>query len=254
MKIAIFDSGAGGLTVLNRALQELNDQEIVYFADSDHVPYGEKDPSLVKKYIIDAVNFLAKQKIDALVIACNTATSLSIRQLRTGGHLHFPIFGMEPALKLAVDELKANDKKILLTGTKITIASNKVKKLIKRFSKTANIDTLALGELVNFVENENFDKKLINQYLSEKIKNPQDYDAVVLGCTHFSFFTKEFQEFFAKKTLIVDGNLGTITHLKNQLNLKANPKLKDNRVEFYFSKKTNQAQEDKYRRLLARLN
>src|SRR5947208_158274 len=99
--IAIFDSGIGGLTVLHQALKKLPTENFIYYADSKHVPYGEKSKEEVLEYVLDAAAFLVNKKIKALVLACNTATSIAAKELRNG--YDFPVIGMEPAVKPAVE-------------------------------------------------------------------------------------------------------------------------------------------------------
>src|SRR5258708_7668489 len=99
LPIAIFDSGIGGLTVLQRALQELPNEKFIYYADTEHVPYGIKPKEEVKKYVLQAAAFLNDVGIKALLVACNTATSIAVQELRT--IYSFPVLGMEPAVKPA---------------------------------------------------------------------------------------------------------------------------------------------------------
>lgn len=259
MTIAIFDSGAGGLTVLKTFLNLGCSNHFIYFADYDHLPYGEKSAAAVSQYVLDSVDFLAKQKIDALVIACNTATSLAIGELRNQQRFNFPIFGMEPAVKLAVDTLKKQKKEgtaeILITATNITAKSQQLSALKQRFSQQANFSTVVLGKLVKFVENNNFNQQTIDQYLRKKIDQNKKFDAIVLGCTHFSFFKENFQNLFPN-SLIFDGNLGTVKHVikKINLNCSATPiNQKKVKIEFFFSQKQNSQLEEKYQSLLAKL-
>lgn len=257
MTIAFFDSGAGGLSVLNTALNFFpKTTKFIYYADTDHVPYGEQDPELVKNYISEGVKFLLKKNASALIVACNTATSLAIKELRQQQLAACPIFGMEPAIKLAVNSLLNPRAKVLVTGTKITIHSPNVKQLINDWQDHAQFDLLALGELVNLVEAENSDPQIVQNYLTQQIPHPESYQAVVLGCTHFSFFIPALKEFFGPQTIIVDGNLGTIKHVVKQLNLntaQTPEKIPQPKIDFYFSGRQDATQEAKYRRLLARL-
>ncbi len=257
MTIAIFDSGAGGLTVLKTFLKLNCQANFIYFADTNHVPYGEKSPALVAQYVVDSVSFLAQKKIDALVIACNTATSLAIDELRNQSRFNFPIFGMEPAVKLAVDSLKnKTPAKILITASAITANSQQLSQLKERFAKQAQFDTCVLSELVTFVENNQFAEKKIYNYLEKSLGQNKNFNAVVLGCTHFSFFKKYFEKFFGPKTLIVDGNLGTTQHVAEKLKLKQWTKNqeKNNKISFYFSKKNNPQLEKKYQDFLKKLD
>ena len=97
MKIGIFDSGIGGLSVLHHAMKQMPDAEFIYYADEEHVPYGEKTVEQIKGYIEEILDFLIGKGVDAIVIACNTATSVATKEFRAGYPV--PIVGMEPAVK-----------------------------------------------------------------------------------------------------------------------------------------------------------
>lgn len=109
VRIGFFDSGIGGMTVLHQALQLLPNDDYIFYADTLHVPYGEKTKEEVRKYIFDAVDFMANQGIKALVIACNTATSIAVDDLRQ--KYDFPILGIEPAVKPAVQSCEKKEKR-----------------------------------------------------------------------------------------------------------------------------------------------
>ena len=100
MKIGIYDSGIGGLSVLHQARKMLPDAEFLYYADEKHVPYGEKTREEIKGYVEEILNFLIDHGVDAVVIACNTATSVAKKEFRNT--FSVPIVGMEPAVKKAV--------------------------------------------------------------------------------------------------------------------------------------------------------
>ena len=99
MKIGIFDSGMGGLSVLHRALRMIPEADFLYYADEEHVPYGEKTREQVRGYIDEIIAFMIKKQVDAIVIACNTATSVATKEYRS--QFPLPIVGMEPAVKKA---------------------------------------------------------------------------------------------------------------------------------------------------------
>lgn len=114
MQIAFFDSGIGGLTVLHQARRKMPQENFLYYADTDHVPYGRKTKVEIRRYVQEAVDFIAQQDVKALVVACNTATSVAIQAC--GARYSFPIFGMEPAVKPAVNDTSCT-KRILVTAT-----------------------------------------------------------------------------------------------------------------------------------------
>ena len=95
MKIGIFDSGLGGLSVLHHALKVLPDAHFIYYADEEHVPYGEKSKEQIQGYVKEIIEFLIGKGVDAIVIACNTATSVATKEFRET--FSVPIIGMEPA-------------------------------------------------------------------------------------------------------------------------------------------------------------
>lgn len=244
MRIGIFDSGIGGITVLQEALRVLPHEEFIYYADSENAPYGPKPKEIVKEYIDDVVNFLKGKDIDALVIACNTATSIAVKELRE--RYDFPIIGMEPAVKYALDIEK--NKRILVTATELTLKEDKYHKLISKHDERARVDSLALPKLVEFAENNNFDKGAIMTYL-EEVLAPYDfslYGAIVLGCTHFPYFKSYIREIVPEHMKIVDGNNGTIKHLKNILSSgQASFNQEGGSVAFYYA-----GEEDKDKQIL----
>lgn len=230
MKIGIFDSGIGGLSVLHHATKMLKKAKFIYYADTKHVPYGEKNAAQIKLFLEKIMNFFAKQNVDAVVIACNTASSLANKEFRD--KFNFPIIAMEPAVKKAAEIYP--DKKILVAATNITINGEKLANLLSLIDKK-DIDLIALGELVKFAENTNFDDPKIKEYLQSKI-DLNKYDVLVLGCTHFNYFKKIFLQ-IAPNIKFIDGNKGTINQLIRKLNLDTNSinLQSQNSIEYYFS-------------------
>ena len=188
---------------------------IVYYADDANVPYGNKSKEEIRCCVFEAVDFLAGMDIKALVVACNTATSVAIQDIRQ--KYGFPIIGMEPAVKPAVKSV--DGKRVLVFATPLTLREPKFIGLLSQVDINNAVDYLPLQELVTFAEAYQFDRVVIMSYLKERLK---DYDlnrygAVVLGCTHFPFFKDHIREVFPEGTVIVDGNRGTVKNLKNML-------------------------------------
>ncbi|HOE57616.1 MAG TPA: glutamate racemase, partial [Bacillota bacterium] len=154
MSIGVFDSGIGGLTVLKEAIRQLPHENYLYYADTRHVPYGTKPKDEVKGYIYNAAEFFAGQGVEALVIACNTATSIAINDLRE--RYGFPIIGMEPAVKPAVE--KADDRRVLVLATPITVKEKKLHDLVERLDSEQTVDLHALPGLVEYAEKFIFDE------------------------------------------------------------------------------------------------
>jgi glutamate racemase len=232
MKIGFFDSGIGGLTVLGQALKILPFANYIYYADIEHIPYGEKTKSEVRQYVQKAMDYMAEIKVDAVVIACNTATSVANVKLRK--NYSFPIIGMEPAVKPAVAYCKERGKKVLVLATNLTLQEEKFHQLVHKLDATEMVDTIALGGLVKFAEQFEFDTLDVNQYLQNEFAPLEllDYGAIVLGCTHFPLFHKVLQQSFTKETAFFDGSIGTINHLADILKQKGTAPSIDDKIKF----------------------
>ncbi|MDD5457726.1 MAG: glutamate racemase [Candidatus Margulisbacteria bacterium] len=248
-RIAFFDSGIGGLTVLKEALKILPREDYIYYADTEHVPYGTKTKSDIKKYILEAVEFIAGQKVKALVVACNTATSIAINALRQ--NYSFPIIGMEPAVKPAVEH-NGNNKRILVLATPVTLKEEKFQNLVSKVDSEKTVDVLALPELVAYAEQFIFDGKIINPYLKEKLAayNLAEYSTVVLGCTHFPYYRKNLKEVLPRTINIIDGNLGTVKHLKRLLEERIPQSLNKGKGDIVFYSSGEKEDSERYLKYL----
>jgi glutamate racemase len=247
--IGIFDSGIGGLTVLHKAIQLLPYENFIYYADTAHVPYGPKSKEEVKKYILDAAAFFDNAGIKALVLACNTATSIAVNELRN--KYTFPVIGMEPAVKPAVE--KTNGKRVLVLATQLTLHEQKFKDLVARVDNEKIVDFLALPELVDFAECFTFDEQIILPVLKNKTSHLDltSYGTIVLGCTHFPFFKKTIAKLFPPLTDIIDGNDGTVGHLKNTLQSKNLLSQQQEKGEVrYYDSGTQEIKDERFRKYL----
>ena len=248
MKIGLIDSGIGGLSVLHEAYHQLPGQEYLFFADVLHVPYGEKTPEQIIGYMVENAQFLIDKGAEALVVACNTATSVAIRELRS--RFDIPILGMEPAVKPAVEETEK--KRIMVIATPVTIREDKLKSLLHRVDEEHRVDLLPMPRLVEFAEREEFDGPEVETYIKDQFGafDKDNYCALVLGCTHFNYFKPAFREYFGDETLLIDGNHGTVRHLADVLGLETDKQqhtevffdtyhnmLGQTKTEYYFSKK-----------------
>lgn len=247
MSVGVFDSGIGGLTVLKEALKVLPNEDYLYYADTKHVPYGTKPKEEVRGYIFDAADFFASKGVEALVVACNTATSIAINDLRK--KYDFPIIGMEPAVKPAVE--KVDDRRVLVLATPITVREKKLHDLVERLDSEDIVDLHALPGLVEFAEKFNFDEKDVISYLLDEFSryDLKEYGAVVLGCTHFVFFRKHFEMILPEGVDIIDGNLGTVNRLKSLLDQRGLSHKGRGSIEFYCSG-DKETDDSKYKRYL----
>lgn len=260
MRIGFFDSGIGGISVLAEALSLLPDQEYIYCADTAHAPYGVKETAEIAVYAEENVKFLLDKNVDAVVVACNTATAAAIKRLREISPV--PVIGMEPAVKPAVELTEG--KRVLVTATPLTLSEAKLKDLIRRVDLFHRVDLLPLPGLVPLAENGKFDSEEARDYLDRAFGdvNPSRYAALVMGCTHFLFFAPYFSEIMGKDVLLVDGNEGTVRRLADVLGLEPQKKRHDpcaqeifSRVVWYESGKEagDESRIEGYRRLCRRI-
>ena len=212
-RIGFFDSGIGGISVLRDAVRLMPEENYIYYGDSANAPYGIKSKKEILDLTMNGVNYLLSQDVKALVIACNTATSIAIDQIRA--KLSIPVISMEPAIKPALEGVAG---KVLVLATPATLQQDRYLKLAQSLDKTGRIINCPCDELAGMIEKNIYkDKEIIKQYLSEKLlpyKN--NVDAVVLGCTHY-VFVKDIIGNIMTESKIFDGNSGTINHLKKVL-------------------------------------
>lgn len=256
MKIGFFDSGVGGITVLYDALKMLPHEDYIYYADTLNVPYGPKPKEEVKRYIFNAVDFIMKQEVKAMVIACNTATSIAIEDLRS--KYSIPIIGMEPAVKPAVEKNKSADRRVLITATALTLREEKLQNLISSLDGEDIVDLLPLPGLVQFSEKIEFREEIVLPYLQRELSkyDLNSYETIVLGCTHFSFFKDMFKKLIPPYTDIIDGNQGTVNNLKRTLEKMGPLNEGSGKITFYNSgiKVEDKDGLEAYKRLFERLD
>ena len=211
--VGFLDSGLGGISVLGEALRVLPHENYLYFGDTSHIPYGDKPPEAVYGYTHAAVDTLLQRGCKAIVIACNTATSVAAARLRA--ELSVPIIGMEPALKPA--SLLDRPGKVLVMATRNTLALPKFEALMARYGQDAI--PLPCPGLMECVERGQMDGPEVDALLSRLLQPYQNetIKAVVLGCTHYPFLKKAISRHFPPETKLVDGNLGTVRQLGRRL-------------------------------------
>ena len=212
--IAIFDSGVGGLTVLSQLQKVLPSQDFVYYADLDNVPYGPKSKTMVTDLTVDAIDLIQKEfDLQAIVLACNTATSAAASYLRS--IFRFPVIGMEPAIKPALE--RAGDKKVLVLATAFTLREEKLQKLVSSLDAQDRVEMIAAPGLVEYAEKGIFAGTQLEMYLKELIGDVYlgKIGCVVLGCTHFIYYKDLIANIYGSPVL--DGNDGTVRHLVSSL-------------------------------------
>ncbi len=237
--IGFFDSGVGGISVLREAVKVLKSEDFIYFGDSKNAPYGTKSYEEIQNLTLKAAQFLVGKNVKAIVVACNTATSVAIKELRQK-YKGIPIIGIEPAIKPAVEQNKGG--KIVIMATPMTLAEQKFNRLMNKYIDKAEFVPIACPQLVQFVESGKLSGKEVDDYLKEKLSEANGkIGAVVLGCTHYPFVREAVQN-IARDAFVIDGSLGTVNQLKRQLGLKNMLKdnNKDGEIVIYNSLKTKE--------------
>ncbi len=200
--IGVFDSGVGGLSVVRHIRRHLPGYDILYVADSDHVPYGEKSSLFIQQRSLAICEFLLQQGAKALVVACNTATAAAIDLLRWTYTV--PVIGMEPGVKPAVAASQSGKVGILATSS--TLHSEQYKRLVNRYGKEARVIAQPCPGLVECVEGGELEgdnvRRLLHQYIDPLLK--QGVDTLVLGCTHYPFLTAMIRQLVGPAVTLID--------------------------------------------------
>ena len=167
------------------------------------------------------------------MVACNTATSAAVRILRE--RYEFPLIGIEPAVKPAVE--RRGDGRILVIATPLTVREKKLHDLIARFDAEQFVDMLPLPGLVGFAEQGDFDSEKVRAYLDEVFctTDTSVYSVLVYGCTHFYHFADLLRSFFPKDILMLDGSEGTARNLARTLREKELPSAGSFSIHYYQS-------------------
>lgn len=215
-RILVFDSGLGGLSVLRELIRLMPGERYLYLGDSRNAPYGTRPTDEVRNLTFRAIEEEMEQGVKALVVACNTATTAAIEDLRQ----RYPdkiIIGVEPALKLAAEHCPGG--RIVVMATGVTLREPKFCALMDRFSATCRIVPLPCPGLVEFVEFGQLDTPELRAYLMELLRPvlPGGIDAIVLGCTHFPFLKPVIQSLVGGQVEILDGAHGTAQQTRRRL-------------------------------------
>lgn len=212
--IAVFDSGVGGISVLRELVRIMPEERYLYYGDSANAPYGTRPTEEVRSLTLAAAEALIQRGVKALVVACNTATSVAIGALRE----RYPesiIIGIEPALKLAADRFPGG--RIGVMATPVTLREEKFASQLERFSE-ARVHRIPAPGLVELVE-QGLGTSPQTRALLEPILAPYvgKLEALVLGCTHYPFAAKVIGDILGPSTALLDGGDGTARETRRRL-------------------------------------
>ncbi len=216
--IGIFDSGIGGLTVANAINKCMPNEALVYFGDTAHLPYGDKSPEAIKYYSLKITKFLMDEGCKAIVIACNTASSLAYHDLKLFMGNQIPIYSV---IDPVVEYMTATDqyKQIGVIATRATIKSNVYAEKIHLQKPGISVKSLATPLLVPMIEegffNDQISSTLIHTYLSDP--QLQGIDSLILGCTHYPLIRNEISAFYNPSIDIIDNTEIVAKHIYKEL-------------------------------------
>ena len=219
--IGVFDSGVGGISVLKECVTLLPHEDFLFYGDSAHNPYGDKTPEEVLSLSMAAMEEMIRGGVKALVIACNTATSIAGKELRARYETErFPVIGIEPAVKPAA--LDDSGSRILVMATANTLSQDKYYHLIEHWGADQTIIPLPCVGLAQRIEQGDLDGEDLKSYLGDLLYSYSDnqMDAAVLGCTHYPFVRRQIQQVLGEHVRIFDGGEGTAREMRRRLGEK----------------------------------
>ena len=216
--VGIFDSGIGGLTVAHAIRQTLPHENIIYFGDTAHLPYGDKSEAAIQAYSIKIADVLLKKGCKVIVIACNSASSAAYELLkeyvRKDAHI---INVIDPMVELVTHNFE--NKKVGLIGTKRTVQSDIYSKKIEEAGKNISLHSLATPLLAPMIEEGFFNNQISHEIISQYLDDPsiKDMDALVLACTHYPLIKKEIAAFLGGRVHVLDSAIVVAEALANYL-------------------------------------
>lgn len=215
--IGIFDSGVGGLTVAREIKRMLPQENLIYFGDTKHLPYGDKSRDAIIGYSTKITNFLLEKNCKAIVVACNTATANALNQVLDIVDRKVPLIDViHPVAEKVAYEIHNN---VGVIATKATVSSGLYRKSIRKHNKFIKVDELATPLLVPAIEegfrNHPITNAIIYNYLSNsKLKN---IETLILGCTHYPLLMAEIKQFYGNRVRVIDSPSIVATQLKHIL-------------------------------------
>lgn len=243
--IGIFDSGIGGLTVAQAILNVLPDEQIIYFGDTAHLPYGDKSTAAIQSYAVKICDLLIKQNCKVILIACNSASAAAYELVKE-------YVGSKAKVLNVIDPIVQHigqtypGKTIGLIGTKQTVNSNVYRKKVDELGLRIELKSVATPLLAAMIEegffNDSISESVIHAYLSDT--ELAQIEALILGCTHYPLIKKQIEKYYARQVDVLDASQIVASHVRlflEQHHLLAQKLVRDHR--FYVSDFTRSFEE-----------
>lgn len=216
--IGVFDSGMGGLTVANAVKKTLPNEQLVYFGDSAHLPYGDKSAATIQAYSVKICDVLLQQGCKVILIACNSASAAAYDLVKAYvGSKALVLNVIDPVVQY-VSHKYAN-RRIGLIGTKQTVGSEVYDTRLKVQGSGVQLSSLATPLLVPMIEEGFYKNEISDQIIAQYLENPalEKIEALILGCTHYPLIKKQVSAFFKGSIEVIDSSLIVAEALKNML-------------------------------------
>ncbi len=215
--IGIFDSGIGGLTIAHALKDRLPNENIIYYGDTKHLPYGEKSDDAIKHYSLRIAKFLKEKNCKIIIIACNSASAVAFNYI-VQNITSIPIFNVIDPVINSLSK-KYEGKKIGVIGTKATIKSKIYQEKIKRKLFSSKVTALETPLLAPMIEegffNQDISTRIIKNYLNNK--SIIELDSLILACTHYPLIKNEIMRFYKNKVEVIDSSELTADYIKSEL-------------------------------------
>jgi glutamate racemase len=223
--IGVFDSGIGGLTVVKALRDVLPNENICYLGDTARVPYGPKSPETVQRYAMELAGILTRKNAKALVVACNTVSSVALPLLTK--KFSVPVIGViEPGARAALEATR--NRHIGVIGTRATIRSGAYEKTLRAADNNVRVSSRACPLLVPLIEegllNDDVTDRMIMRYLEPMLAD--GIDTLVLGCTHYPLLTDAIARMLKRQVMLVDSAQNcarAVEEILDQQSLRATP-------------------------------
>ncbi len=211
MKVGVFDSGIGGLSVVKSLKEHQLFEEIIYFGDTARVPYGVKDQNTIIRYALEAIEFFKNFDIDLLIVACNTVSAYALEDMKA--HADFDIIGVVEAGVLATkNALDNSNAEILILGTKATIRSQAYEVQLAEHG-FHQLTSRSTGLFVPIVEEGIFEGPVLESVMQHYFHDLNTPDAIILGCTHFPLIEKQISKYFNYKSRLIHSGEAMVEYL-----------------------------------------
>ncbi len=213
MKIGVFDSGIGGLSVAQAIEEALPDLTVIYAEDENHVTYGNKTPEELKKVSLPIIKQLQSDGCELIVIACNTITTNLLDDIKQ--ELDIPVIGVEPMVRQALEKSKSGI--ITVCATPATLKSQRYSYLKKTYAQGKYLIEPDCSNWAYMIETNKIDKNIIKTIVDDSIL--QGSDMIVLGCTHYHWIEQEIKEIAGGRAEILHSEQLVIDQIRKILEL-----------------------------------